>query len=352
MKRREIEKEYKKCTKDNSLVNLKDYQFKDEPITVSVLCLCYNHEKYLERCIEGFLKQKVNFNVEILIHDDASTDSSQNIIKKYADLYPFIKPVLQKENQYSKGVNIENSILSKQAKGKYIAICESDDYWTDPYKLFTQVNLFESHPDVHFIVHKTGNYDVNGNCLGSIPRTKMKSGIYSREDVVPTLIETYLFHTTSYMFKTEEYKRYCENLPLFAKEMSVGDYALQLYFSNLGNIIYINKEMSAHAHNLPGSWTDKSHKNDYDASIKHQEEMNHCMKLFDTYISSEFHRNLENRINKFEMHKLYHDNKFPEIVHNKNYSKALKKYDYRSYLSICLRVRFPFLFKIFKKSNR
>ena len=77
--------------------------------------------------------------------------------------------------------------------------------------------------------------------------------------------------------------------------------------------------------------------------------MNHCMKLFDTYISSEFHRNLENRINKFEMHKLYHDNKFSEIVRNKNYSKALKKYDYRSYLSICLRVRFPFLFRFFKK---
>lgn len=339
MKRREIEKEYKKSIKNNSLVDLKDYQFKDEPITVSVLCLCYNHEKYIKRCIESFLKQKVNFNVEILIHDDASTDSSQSIIKKYSELYPFIKPVFQKENQYSKGVNIENSILSKIAKGKYIAICEGDDYWTDPYKIITQVNLFESHPDVHFIVHKTGNCDINGNRLGFIPGSKMKSGIYQREDVVPILIETYLFHTTSYMFKTEEYKKYCENLPLFAKEMSVGDYALQLYFSNLGNIIFINKEMSAHVHNVPGSWTDKSHKNDYDASIKHQEEMNHCMKLFDEYSSNQFHLNLENRINKFEMHKLYHEQKYTKIVCNKEYSKALKKYDFRSWFSINMMVK-------------
>lgn len=346
MKCIKLKKQYIKLT----LPDLKHFlPMSNERPLVTILCLCYNHEKYIERCIEGFLKQRIDFNVEIIIHDDASTDSSQSIIQKYAELYPFIKPVFQKENQYSNGVNIEDAILSKKANGKYIAICEGDDYWTDPYKLITQVNLFESHPDVHFIVHKTGNYDINGNRLGFIPRNRMKSGIYQREDIVPILIETYLFHTTSYVFKTEEYKKYCENLPLFAKEMSVGDYALQLYFSNLGNVIFINKEMSAHVYNVPGSWTDKSHKNDYDASIKHQEEMNHCMKLFDEYTSNQFHRNLENRINKFEMHKLYRDNKFPEIVYNKNYSKALKKYDYRSYLSICLRVRFPFLFKFFKK---
>ena len=315
---------------------------------VSVHMITYNHEPYIRQAIEGVMMQKTDFEFELVIGEDCSQDKTREICFEYQKKYPDrIRVLWWHENVSKLGGNGRRN--RAHCRGEFIAFCEGDDYWNDPYKIITQVNLFESHPDVHFIVHKTGNYDIKGNRLGFIPRSKMESGIYRREDVVPSLIETYLFHTTSYMFKTEEYKKYCENLPLFAKEMSVGDYALQLYFSNLGNIIFLNKEMSAHVHNVPGSWTDKSHKNDYDVSIKHQEEMNHCMKLFDTYISSEFHRNLENRINKFEMHKLYHDNKFSEIVRNKNYSKALKKYDYRSYLSICLRVRFPFLFRFFKK---
>lgn len=344
-----IEKEYRKCLRDTSLVSLKDYKFTGESPIVSVLCLCYNHEKYLKRCMEGFLKQKVNFNVEIIIHDDASTDSSAQIIQEYAKIYPFIKPVLQQTNQYSKGINIENSILSKLAHGKYIAICEADDYWTDPYKLATQVCLIEQHPNCHFVVHKTSNIYINGKQFGSIPRQPMKSGIYHREEIVPTLIEQYLYHTTSYMFEAEKYHQYCENLPQFAKEMTVGDYALQLYFSNLGDTIYLNKEMSAHVHNVPGSWTDKSHQQDFEASMKHTEMMNHCMALFDEYTNKHFHQNYINRVNKTEMHRLYHNKEYSKILDYKEYSKYLKRYDRRSYLSIKLMIKHPKIYKFLKR---
>ena len=82
-------------------------------IMVSISCLVYNHEKYLRQCLDGFVNQKTTFKFEVLIHDDASTDGSANIIREYEKNYPeIIKPIYQKENQYSKGVNIENTIMS------------------------------------------------------------------------------------------------------------------------------------------------------------------------------------------------------------------------------------------------
>ena len=103
--------------------------------TVSVICLAYNHEKYIRKTLEGFVAQKTNFSVEYIVHDDASTDSTASIIQEFEEKYPdLIKPIYQKENQYSKGVAITRN-LQMQVQGKYIAFCEGDDYWIDEYKL-------------------------------------------------------------------------------------------------------------------------------------------------------------------------------------------------------------------------
>jgi len=99
---------------------------------VSICCLTYNHAPYIRDAIEGFLMQKTNFPVEILIHDDASTDGTADIIREYETRYPdIIKPIYQTENQYSKGVKISWEYQFSRARGKYIALCEGDDYWTD-----------------------------------------------------------------------------------------------------------------------------------------------------------------------------------------------------------------------------
>ena len=101
---------------------------------ISICCLTYNHEPYIEQCLEGFLMQKVDFPIEILIHDDASTDKTAEIIRKYESKYPeIIKPVYQSENQYSKGISVSRVYQFPRAQGKYIALCEGDDYWTDPF---------------------------------------------------------------------------------------------------------------------------------------------------------------------------------------------------------------------------
>jgi glycosyltransferase involved in cell wall biosynthesis len=116
---------------------------------VSILCDCYNHEKFLDQTIQGFLKQKTNFPFEIIIHDDASTDTSASIIRKYEQKYPLlIKPIYQVKNQYSnKDINIWVDYTFPKALGKYIALCEGDDYWTDQDKIQKQFDFLENNDD-------------------------------------------------------------------------------------------------------------------------------------------------------------------------------------------------------------
>ena len=107
---------------------------------VSISCITYNHEPYIVQALNGFLMQKTSFPFEVLIHDDASTDRTADIIREYEKKFPkIIKPIYQKENQYSKGNRaILASFVYPRAKGKYIALCEGDDYWIDENKLQQQ----------------------------------------------------------------------------------------------------------------------------------------------------------------------------------------------------------------------
>lgn len=139
----------------------------DNQIVVSIQCLTYNHALYIRQCLDGFVMQKTNFRFEAIVHDDASTDGTQDIIREYEKKYPdIIKPIYQKENQYSKGIpGYITNLVSSKCKGKYIAICEGDDYWTDPYKLQKQVDYLETHPECGLVhtrhekyIERTGEF--------------------------------------------------------------------------------------------------------------------------------------------------------------------------------------------------
>ena len=128
-------------------------------VLVSIKCLAYNHEPYIRQCLDGFVMQQTNFKFEAIVHDDASTDGTANIIREYAEKYPdIIKPIYETENQYSKHDGSLNRILAEKLTGKYIALCEGDDYWTDPNKLQKQVEYLESHEECVMYAH-TANWE-------------------------------------------------------------------------------------------------------------------------------------------------------------------------------------------------
>ena len=122
---------------------------------VAIKCATYNHEPYIRDALEGFVMQKTNFPFVAIVHDDASTDGTPDIIREYAAKYPdIIKPIYETENQYSKRDGSLRRIMNAavEASGaKYVALCEGDDYWTDPLKLQKQVDFLESHPDYSLV---------------------------------------------------------------------------------------------------------------------------------------------------------------------------------------------------------
>ncbi len=129
---------------------------------VSICCITFNHEAYIREAIEGFILQKTNFPIEILIHDDASTDNTSTIIKEYELKFPeLIKPIYQKENQYSQGVRPISKFNFERSKGKYIAVCEGDDYWTDPFKLQKQVDILEQNKNGNIVAVVTNASSCN-----------------------------------------------------------------------------------------------------------------------------------------------------------------------------------------------
>lgn len=121
---------------------------------VSIACVTYNHAPFIRQCLEGFIMQQTDFDFEIVIHDDASTDGTRDVILEYCSKYPnLFRPILQEQNKYREGKGIFARYVFPQCRGKYIAMCEGDDYWTDPLKLQKQVDFLEKNPDYVLCTH-------------------------------------------------------------------------------------------------------------------------------------------------------------------------------------------------------
>ena len=202
---------------------------------VSISCITYNHASYIKECIDGFLMQKTNFNFEVLIHDDHSTDGTEEIIKEYAKQYPdIIKPLFEKENQYSLGKPTGSAVWNlPRARGKYIAMCEGDDYWIDPYKLQKQVDFLESHPDYGMCYTKVKRFVQKSNQFidewGGPNETMDKLLI---ENTIPTL--TAVFHKAIYY-------NYLTEIHPSKRGWLMGDYPIWLYFAQNSKIKFINE---------------------------------------------------------------------------------------------------------------
>lgn len=128
-----------------------------EPL-LSIVTITYNHEPYIRKCIEGVLMQQVNFPIEFIIAEDCSTDGTLTICKEYSEKYPDLIKLITSENNVGATANERRAM--KAAKGKYIAFCEGDDYWTDPLKLQKQVDFLEEHPEYSVTFHRCKHYNV------------------------------------------------------------------------------------------------------------------------------------------------------------------------------------------------
>lgn len=277
-----------------------------ENILVSINCITYNHEKYIADAIESFLMQTTNFNIEILIHDDASTDSTAEIIREYEVKYPdLIKPIYQKENQYSKG-NSVNRINIKRAKGKYIALCEGDDYWLDPYKLQKQVDYMEKHPECSLCVH--GGEVVTAAEKKTISYNRANKG--NKDFRVEEVIEGggALFITNSMLFPL----RFYSERPKFFEISPVGDYPLAINLSLLGTVHYMDEIMSAYREGVSGSWTDKN-MSSLKGRIEHFDKMSIMLDELNQYTNYQYENSINRRKYTDQLFLLLEQRKFKEV---------------------------------------
>lgn len=199
---------------------------------VSIVCVAFNHERFIARALEGFLQQQVGFRFEVIVHDDASTDGTAEVVRTYAAKHPdVVVPVLQTENQYSKG-NKPWSICFPMARGKYIALCEGDDHWVDPLKLQQQVEALEADPGASGCF--TNAYNEGGGVrkpfLGSY--TKAIDGPVLREQ---DYISGQGIPTCTFVFVRALIGGYPELLRQFA----TGDTALFTLLLGQGHFIYL-----------------------------------------------------------------------------------------------------------------
>lgn len=206
-------------------------------VLVSVILNTYNNEKTVQKALDTILAQKTEFDFEILVYDDASTDKTAEIIQLYSMKYPEkIKPIFQTENQRTKGVNITNEYQYTRVQGKYIAFSEPDGYWTNENKLQTQLDLLEHHPDISMCAHSSIilTDEINKkkkklvlskrNCVMKIER------IISLSDLVP--VNSIMYRANS----DEEAMKFCNKYPFM--------YAGVLQSAIHGGVLYLGEIMS------------------------------------------------------------------------------------------------------------
>lgn len=205
-------------------------------IKVSVLCLAYNHEKFIRECLESILEQKTDFSFEVIIHDDHSTDNTATIIREYAKYYPDkIVPIYQNMNLYSKGVAIAEEQMLSRARGKYVAFCECDDKWVDDRKLQKQYEYMERHADCSMCTHNTIVHDVNDVKRDTLFNNWEKEHLLNEKEV----FLAWKVHTSSYFVRKEDAYR-----PIDFRKYWFGDYVRLTVAYTKGNIVNLPYIMS------------------------------------------------------------------------------------------------------------
>ena len=239
---------------------------------VSISCITYNHVNFIRDAIESFLMQKTDFPLEVLIHDDNSTDGAEDIIREYEKKYPdIIKPIYETENQWNKGIRGSLAFNFPRARGKYVALCEGDDYWTDPLKLQKQVDFLEKNPEYSMCFHPVRVFFEDKEEDDVILPAEKDPSKFTKEE----LIKKNFIFTNSVMYRKLNY----DNMP----KVIPGDWYMHLYHAKFGKIGFIDRVMSAYRRHSGGLWWD-SYKNMDKIHLKHGvQEFNFHKKVYENF---------------------------------------------------------------------
>lgn len=302
-------------------------------IMVSICCMTFNHAKYVRDALEGFVNQKTNFKYEVLIHDDASTDGTQDIIKEYEEKYPdIIKPIYQTENQYSQRVSIKKNFQIPRVKGKYVTLCEGDDYWTDPCKLQKQVDFLESHPDYTLCATACTWMNLRDNI-------EQNNFIIEKDMDIPVediILEKKgrIFPTVSIMVRQEIYTV----VPEWFSAFSVGDIPLFINAGIIGKIRMLADNTCVYRWFASGSWTVSMESNDYRVNFKKR-----FITAFETLNKAtnyKYDETIKKRIAHEEFTLAIVQNDWKKIRTYKN-SDEWKEYSFTEKFNIFLACKFP-----------
>lgn len=277
---------------------------------VSICLLTYNHAPYIRRTLDGFLMQKTDYPLEIVIHDDCSTDGAQDIIREYVAQNPSLyNAILQKENQWSKIRDGVTELLIGAAKGKYILFCEGDDYWTDPLKLQKQVDYMEAHPNCSMCIHAVNVVNLSGDGKGDVVKTGEKHAhrgdyTFSPAEIIGSQAGTAC--TCSYCMRREHLLSW----PAFYKAADVGDYPLSVLLSLKGDVYYMDELMADYLEMHEGSWSDMMYRDDKKL-LAHARCMEQMMLLLEEYSGHRYTEAVEKQLlyAQYQVALLSHDYK-------------------------------------------
>ena len=237
---------------------------------VSVLMPTYNHEAYIAQAIEIFLLQKTNFEIELLINDDCSTDKTYDIALSYATKYPQVKLFKQSENQ---GLLKNYKFLLEKATGEYLAVLESDDYWIDENKLQKQVDYMDSHENCHLsfsgVLHlKNGNFipNINAGYLFNTPNKTPFDHILYRN----------IIFSPSVCFRHSAFKKYCNIDDYIKHKFMTFDYPVWLALLANGDIHYLEENTAVYR----VSGTSISNNKNLEKKIKFAKSVNFDIKQY------------------------------------------------------------------------
>ena len=273
--------------------------------------------------------QKTNFPFEVLVHDDASTDKSADIIREYEAKYPeIIKPIYQTENQYSKGRGAPRIFQEPRIKGKYVAFCEGDDYWTDPLKLQKQYDAMEAHPEVDMCAHAAVVVKGDSGEEHSRVRPATQNTILTTEQVIDG--GGGYVATASLFYRADIIK----NPPKFRQYMYL-DYTLQICGALRGGMLYIDEYMSVYRWMTAGSWTARMGK-DYSKREKHKQRVEEMMNILNEETEGKYDEIIKNKILKSDFNFLLETGQWKRVL-SKKYKKLFSKMSFKERMAIIIK---------------